>query len=129
MSSDTDKLQLFESDCNFNFNPYLSPNSQYLKNFSSFSSIPSIDKPESALFTMIKHLIENRNQINIINSVLSMNSEDLDIENKLNHYKSLFTYIPYSRKYNKQQTKILLDLFHMEEKHKLNNNLELQSNY
>ena len=129
MSSDTDRLQLIESDCNFNPNPYLSKQSQYFNSLSTFSSLPNFIKPERSLYTMIKLLVENRNQLNIINSVLSMNAEDLDLSNKLNQYKELFNSLPFSFKYNKLQTKILLDLFQLEEIEKPITNLEINNFY
>lgn len=80
---------------------------------------------ESALFIMIKELIEHRDQINIINSVLSINAYDLDLVQKLNYYIEFLAHIPFLFKYNKTQAKILLDLFHLEEEVDLKTNLEL----
>jgi carboxypeptidase C (cathepsin A) len=81
-------------------------------------------RPESALFTMIKLLVEHRDQINITNSVLSINANDLDLVQKLNYCMEFLAHIPFSFQYDKCQTKILLDLFHLEEEMNLINNLE-----
>lgn len=54
-------------------------------------------KPETALFTMIKLIIEHQNQINIKDSVLSINSDDLDFIQKLNYCRNfLFIYLFHS---------------------------------
>lgn len=82
-------------------------------------------RPESALFTMIKLLVEHRNEINIVDSVLSINSNDLDLVQKLNYCMEFLAHIPFSFQYDKLQTEILLDFFHLEDEMKLIDNLEL----
>lgn len=80
---------------------------------------------ESSLFSMIKLLIEYRNQINLINSVLSINAYDLDLVQKLNYCMDFLTHIPFSYRHNNIQTKILLEIFHFEEEEDLITNVEL----
>ena len=81
--------------------------------------------PETALLTMIKLLVDHRDQITITNSILSINSEDLDLAQKLNYYMEILAHIPFSFQYNKQQTKIILDFFHLEDEIQLLTNLEI----
>ena len=81
-------------------------------------------RPESALMTMVKLLVEHRDQINIVDSVLTINSEDLDLVQKLNYCMEFLAHIPFSFKYSKTQTKILLDFFHLEDEMNLINNME-----
>ena len=81
--------------------------------------------PESVLFTMIKLIVENRDQINVVDSVLSINSKDLDLVQKLNYCMEFLAHIPFSFQYNKLQTKILLEFFHLEEEMDIINNLEI----
>ena len=73
---------------------------------------------------MIKLLVENRDQINIIDSVLTINNEDLDLVQKLNYCMEFLAHIPFSFQYNKVQSKILLDFFHLEEEMDLITKLE-----
>jgi len=82
-------------------------------------------RPESALMTMISLIIEHRNQISVVDSVLSINAEDLDLVQKLNYCMEFLAHIPFSFQYNKTQTKILLDFFHLEEEMNLITNLEI----
>ncbi len=82
-------------------------------------------RPESALFTMIKLIVEHRDEIKIVDSILSINSDDLDLIQKLNYCMEFLAHIPFSFQYDKSQTKILLEFFHLEEEMQLINNLEL----
>ena len=81
-------------------------------------------RPESALMTMVKLLVEHRDQINIVDSVLTINSEDLDLVQKLNYCMEFLAHIPFSFKYSKTQTKILLDFFHLEDEMNLIKKME-----
>ena len=81
--------------------------------------------PESALFTMIKLIVEHRDQINILDSVLSINASDLDLVQKLNYCMEFLAHIPFSFQYDKTQTRILLEYFHLEKEMQLIDNLEI----
>ena len=81
--------------------------------------------PESVLFTMIKFILDHVNQINITNSILSINSEDLDLAQKLSYYMEVLAHIPFSFQYSNQQTKIILDFFHLEKEIQLLTNMEI----
>ena len=94
-------------------------------NSRKFSNAAKKNRQESVLFTMIKLIIEHRDQITISDSILSINSEDLDLAQKLNYYMEILAHIPFSFQYNKQQTKIILDFFHLEDEIQLLTNLEI----
>ena len=81
--------------------------------------------PESVLFTMIKFILDHVNQINITNSILSINSDDLDLAQKLSYYMEVLAHIPFSFQYSNQQTKIILDFFHLEKEIQLLTNMEI----
>ncbi len=82
-------------------------------------------RPESALFTLIKLLIENHDQINLTNSLLSINSCDLDLIQKLNYCMEYFAHIPFSFHYNKVNSKVMIDFLHLKKEIDLITNLEI----
>ena len=86
-------------------------------------------RPESAVFTLIKLLVENHKQIQLINSVLYINAENNDLVEKLNYCLEFLAHIPFSYQYDHVQKKILLDFFHLEEEMSLINNLEIEHTY
>ena len=94
-------------------------------NSRKFSNAAKKNHQESVLFTMIKLIIEHRDQITISDSILSINSEDLDLAQKLNYYMEILTHIPFSFQYSNQQTKIILDFFHLEKEIQLLTNMEI----
>ena len=102
---------------------YNKENANFILN-RKMSKISHKIRPESALMTMVKLIIEHRDQINIVDSVLTINSEDLDLVQKLNYCMEFLAHIPFSFKYNKIQTEILLDFFHLEEEMSLITNME-----
>ena len=86
-------------------------------------------KPETAVFTLIKLLFEHHDQINIVNSVLTINSEDLDLVQKLNYCMEFLAHIPFTFRYDKMNMRVLLDFFHLEEDVNLINNMEFQTKH
>lgn len=80
---------------------------------------------ESVLFTMIKLLVDHRDQIAITDSVLSINAQDLDLVHKLNYCMEYLTNIPFSFQYSKLQSKILLDFLYLKKEMDLITNLEI----
>ena len=74
---------------------------------------------------MIKLIVEHRDQINILDSVLSINANDLDLVQKLNYCMEFLAHIPFSFQYDKTQTRILLEFFHLEDEMQLIDNLEI----
>lgn len=118
MSSESIKVQMNGFYSNSLSRPYASSDTSFLHKIKDTSQVKKNWRhfstkiiPESPLFTMTKLLIENRDQLNITQSVLSINSEDLDLVQKLNHCNEFLAHIPFSFQYDKVQTKILLDFF------------------
>lgn len=104
------------------FNDVIDYNSKSNKKLNKISKKIS---SESVLLTMIKLIVENRNQIDLNESVLSINSENLDLVQKLNYCMEYFAHIPFSFHYNKVNSKVMLDFFHLKKEIDLITNLEI----
>lgn len=96
---------------------------------SKLTNISKKIKPETAIFTLIKLLVEYRDYIEIKNSVLTLNTNNMDLIEKLNYCMEFLAHIPFSFQYNEAQTKISLDFFHLEKEMNLINKLEIKNNY
>lgn len=107
---------------NSDFKDILEINSKFNKKLSNISHVVS---PESVLFTMIKLIVDHRNQIAITDSVLSINAGDLDLVHKLNYCMEYLTNIPFSFQYSKLQSKILLNFLYLKKEMDVISNLEI----
>ena len=89
-----------------------------------FTTISNHVKPESALFSMINLILQHHDQINIIDSIISINSNDLDLFQKLNYLIEYFTHIPISFHYDKTRSNFIFDFVHLQDEINLINNME-----